>query len=265
MKTLAALLIIASTCLADDVLLKDGRRIEFRSVEDTGETYTIVTPEGGRTVVKRADVEGFAKTEPAVLLTGATMSFDKKAKVDTVDLLKKVSTERDVLDGSWKFVGGALTGSAGPDGNARLQIPYAPGAEEYNLTVVLERTEGDDNVGIGFVTPAGGGMVHLDVDRGGYTGLLAPEGAGGHRKVASAPGKQLASGKTRTIVLMVRRAGLVVQVDGKDLFSAKVDWTRVGILPGCGPSTKDAFVLFALKSGIRVSRATVSTVSGSSK
>ncbi len=264
MKTLALVLVplLAIPCFADDIVLKSGQRVEFKSVEDTGDTYTVVTPEGGRMVFKRADVEGFAKTEPAIALTGATMSFDKKAKTDTVDLLKKISTDRDVLNGSWKFVGGVVVGAAGPDGSARLQIPYAPGADEYNLTVILERTEGDDNVGLGFQTPAGGGMVHLDTDRGAYTGLLSPEGEGGHRKVASAPGKQLAPGKSRTVVLMVRKSGLVVQIDGKDLFSAKVDWTRVAILPGCGPNVKDAFVLFALKSGIRVSRMTVTTLSG---
>jgi hypothetical protein len=264
MRTLIAVLFLALPVLADEVVCKDGRKIEFHSVEDTGETYTIVTPEGGRIVVKRAEVEGFAKTEPAVVLTGAAVSFDKKSKLDVVDLLKKVSLDRDALDGSWKFVGGTLVGSAGPEGAARLQIVAPTGADEYNLSLTIERTEGDDNVGIGFLTPAGQAMVHLDTDRGAYTGLLSPEGTG-HRKVASAPGKQLTPGKVRTVVLLVRRSGLVVQVDGRDILTAKVDWSRVAILPQCAPNQKDAFTLFALKSGIRISRATVSTVSAGGK
>lgn len=261
MKTLALLALLVTPCLADEVVMKDGRKIEFRSIEDTGDTYTIVTPESSRIVVKRADVEAFAKTEPATPLTGASVSFDRKSKLDTVDLLKKVSFDKGVVDGSWKFVGAILTGAAGPEGAARLQISCKPSSEEYNLTLVIERADGDDNVGIGFLTPGGGSaMLHLDVDRGAYSGILAPEGASGHKKVCSAPGKQLNVGKPRTVVLMVRKASLVVQVDGKDLLTSRIDWTKVSILPQCAASAADSFVLFALKSGVRVSKMTVSAV-----
>lgn len=258
MKIIAAILLVCAPCLADEVLLKDGRRIEFRSIEDTGGTYTIVTPENSRIVVKRADVETFAKTEPATPLTGATVSFDKKLKTDTIDLLKKVSMEKDALAGSWKFSGPTLSCSAGPDGAARLQVPFKP-LDEYNLTVVLERVDGDDNVGIGFPTPGGSAMLHLDVDRGAYLGILSPDGAA-HRKVCAVPGRQLAVGKPRTLVLMVRKASLVVQVDGKDVLTSKVDWSKVSILPQCA-AAPDSFVLFALKSGIRFLRFSVTEAS----
>ncbi len=258
MKFTIIALLISLPCLADDVLLKDGRRIEFRSVEDTGETYTVVTPEGGRVVVKRSEVEGFAKTEPAVALTGATFSFDKKAKIETIDLLKQIDLGRDSLDGAWKFgPGGVLSGSSASA--ARLQIRYTPSAEEYNLTVVLERTEGGDNVGIGLPSPGGGMfMYHLDVDMGAYHGVLAPEGVDGHRKVTSTPGKVLTAGKPRTLVFMVRRVGLVLQVDGKDVCTSKLDWAHLAPLAQCAPADRPAFALFALKSGITFSRMFVS-------
>ncbi len=265
MKTLVILatLLTPTLCLADDVILKDGRRVEFRSVEDTGETYTVTTPEGSRVVLKRSEVEGFAKTEPAVVLTGASVTFDKKAKTDTVDLLKKTELEKDSITGVWKFApGGALSGSPGTSGDptARVQFRHVPAAEEYNLTVVLERTDGADNVGIGFPTPGGGAaMWHLDVDMGAYQALLAPEGAG-HRKLAAVPGKQLAPGKPRTIVLMVRRTALVVQIDGKDVATYRADWTKISPLPQCVPTQRDAFSVYALKSGVRISRMAVTTV-----
>jgi hypothetical protein len=263
MRTLIAALLLALPCLADEVVCKDGRRIEFRSVEDTGETYTIVTPEGGRVVVKRSDVDSFAKTEPAVALTGAAMTFDKKSKLDAVDLLKKIDLGKDALDGTWKFApSGVLTGSS--TSAARLQIRYAP-PEEYNLTVTLERTEGDDNIGICLVTPGGLAMYHLDVDRGAYHGLLAPEGSDGHRKVTSTSGKVLAPGKPRTLVFMVRRASLVVQLDGRDVCTSRVDWSKVVPLPGVAPADRPAFGLFALKSGISVSRLSLSFPSGKDK
>jgi hypothetical protein len=255
MKTLVAMLLLTLPCLADEVVLKSGVRVEFRSVEDTGDTYTIVTPEGGRVVVKRADVDGFAKTEPAAALTGASFTFDKKTKLDAVDLLKRIDTGRDVLDGTWKFgPGGILTGSTAVD--ARIQIPYMPAVDEYDLTLVLERVEGDDNVGVGLPTSTGLCGFHIDIDRGAYSGILAPDGAG-HRKVSSTPGKQLAVGKPRTFTFMVRKTGLVVRVDGKDLSATRLDWSRSAMLPQCAPSSREAFSIYALKSTIRISRMTL--------
>lgn len=260
MRTLIAALLIALPCLADEVVCKDGRRIEFRSVEDTGETYTIVTPEGGRVVVKRAEVDSFAKTEPAVALTGAAITFDRHSKLDAVDLLKKIDLGKDSLDGTWKFApSGALTGSS--TSNARLQVRYTP-PEEYNLTVTLERTEGNDNVGICLVTPGGLAMYHLDVDAGAYHGLLSPDGADGHRKVTSTPGKVLTPGKPRTLIFMVRKASLVVQLDGRDVCTSRVDWSKVSPLPGCAPADRPAVGLFALKSGVTVSRLSLTYPAG---
>lgn len=268
MKTLALLAILAVPCFADEVLLKDGRKVEFKALEDTGDTYTITTPEGSRVVVKRADVTGFAKTEPAVALTGASMSFDKKSKTETIDLLKKVEPEKDATTGVWKFgQAGALSGSVGTSGDptARIQVRCVPAAEEYNLTVVLERVDGDDNVGIGFPTPGGGlAMWHFDVDRGAYQGLLVPDGDG-HKKLGAVPGKQLHPGKVRTIVLLVRKAGLVVQVDGKDVSTYRADWSKISPLPQCLPPQRDAFAVYVLKSSLRISRMTVTTVQTSSK
>jgi len=258
MKTLVALvvLLIPFPLLGDEIVLKDGRRIEWKSLEDVGETYTIVTPEGGRVVVKRSEVESFAKTEPSVPLAGATMTFDKKAKVESVDLLKRIETEKDFLSGNWKFQSGVLVGSSPADGVAigRVQVRYVPPVEEYNLTVVVERTEGADNIGFGLVAGAGRFMYHFDVDGGVYHGILAPDGAGGHRKASSTPGKLLQAGKQKTIVFMVRRAGLVVQVDGKDVCTTRQDWAKLAILSQCAPTDRDSFVVSSLKSSVRVSK-----------
>jgi hypothetical protein len=267
MRTLTLLALLSIPAVADEVVLKSGRRIEFKSIEDTGETYTIVSPEGVRTIVKRAEVEGFAKTEPAVPLTGASVTFDRKAKTDTVDLLKSVEPENDAITGTWKFgPGGVLVGATGGEATARLQIRSVPASEEYNLTVVLERTDGDDNVGIAFPTPGGGSaMWHFDIDRGAYQGLLVPEGADGHKKLASVQGKQFAVGKPKTVVFMVRKSALVVQIDGKDVSTYRADWSKISPLPQCLPKQRGAFAIYALKSGVRISRATITTVGASAK
>ncbi len=259
MKTLLLLALMTVPCFADEVLLKDGRHVEFKSVEDTGEAYTILTPEGTRIVVKRSEVEGFVKTEPAVALTGATMSFSKGSKLDSIDLLKKVETDKDFLSGLWKFQpDGSLLAEVAP--SSCCQIRYTPVSEEYNLTVVIERTEGDDNVGVTFPAPGGRQcQFYFDVDKGKYSAILIPGGPEGHLK-ASTPvqGKQLVARKSRTIIFMVRKAGLVVQIDGKDMTTLRSDWTK--IVPLCGPQASGAFAVSALSSGVRISRMTVLTV-----
>lgn len=268
MRTLALVAILAATAAADELVLKDGRKVEFKSLEDTGDTYTVTTPEGARVVVKRSEVEGFAKTEPAVVLTGASVTFDRKTKTDSVDLLKKVEPDKDTISGVWKFVAGALVGSSGTSGDptARVQVRYVPSAEEYNLTIVLERIDGGDNVGICFPTPGGGlAMWHFDVDMGAYQGLLAPEGHDGHRKLSAVPGKTLQAGKARTIVFMVRRAALVVQIDGKDVSTYRADWSKISPLPQCLPTERNAFSVYALKSGVRISKMAVTTAQAIAK
>jgi hypothetical protein len=259
-------LLLALPCLADEVLLKDGRKIEFRSLEDAGATYTVTTPEGTRVVVKRADVEGFAKTEPASALTGASISFDKKSKTDSVDLLKKIE-DKDFLIGSWKLLPDGSLHLTAPTGveNACCQIRHVPASDEYNLTLVVERTEGEDNIAVAFPTPGGFQcQFFFDVDKGKYSAVLTPGGPDGHLK-ASVPvqGKQLSIKKPRTIVFMVRKTGLVVQLDGKDVTTFRTDWTK--IVPLCGPQARDAFAVSALTCGIRVSKMTVTVATGSGK
>jgi hypothetical protein len=256
MKTIAILAALLTPCYADEVLLKDGRRVEFRSVEDTGETYTIVTPEGARVVVKRSDVEGFVKTEPAVALTGATMTFSKGSKLDSVDLLKKIEADKDFLSCLWKFQpdGSLILTAPTSVENGCCQIRYTPASEEYNLTLVIERTDGEDNIGVTFPVPGGRQcQFYFDVDKGKYSAILTPGGLEGHLK-ASPPvqGKQFTMKKPRMVVFMIRKAGLVVQLDGKDVSTVRVDWSKIS--PLSGPQAKDAFAVSALTSGIRVSK-----------
>jgi hypothetical protein len=258
MKTILALALLAIPCFADEVVLKDGRTIEFRSIEDMGDTYTIITPEGARSVVKRADVTGFTKTEPAVPLTGATMSFGK-GKLDSVDLLKRVE-DKDFLSGLWKLSRDGSLQCETPTkvSDSCFQVRYAPGSEEYNLTLVIERIEGDDNIGVTFPVPGGRQcQFFFDIDMGKYSCILTPGSAGGPHVKASTPvpGRQFVQRKLRTVVLMVRKAGLVVQVDGKDVSTFRSDWSKM--VPIGGGQARDAFAVSALTTGIRVSKMTV--------
>lgn len=257
-KTFTLALLLAVPALADEVVMKDGRKIEFKSLEDSGATYIVTTPEGARVVLKRSEVEGLAKTEPASALTGASFSFDKKAKLDSVDLLKKVETQ-DFVAGVWKLdKDGSL--SCESASNCSCQFRYTPTTDEYNLTFVIERLEGDDNVGVSFPVPGGHqAQYFFDVDHGKYSAILTPGGPEGHLKASTpATGKQLPPKKARTVVLMVRKTGLVVQVDGKDVTTFRSDWSKITPLVNSQP--KDAFSVMPLTTSIRITKMTVTVM-----
>lgn len=265
MKALTLLLALTAVpCFADEILLKDGRKVEFKSLEDSGATYTVVTPEGVRVIIKRSEVDSLVKTEPATALTGASMSFDKKSKTESVDLLKKIE-DRDFLVGAWKFLQDGSLQSPAPMGveNFCCQVRHMLPSDEYNLTLVIERTEGEDNIAVALPVPGGSQcQFFFDVDKGKYSAILTPGGPEGHLK-ASTPvqGKQLSIKKPRTVVFMVRKTGLVVQIDGKDVTTVRNDWSK--IVPLCGQQAKDAFAVSALSSGVKVSKMVVTTVQAS--
>jgi hypothetical protein len=175
---------------------------------------------------------------------------------EALEMPSRIDTEKDFLSGSWQFTSGVLFGAAPTEGAAigRVQVRYVPPADEYNLIITIERVEGEDNIGVGLVAGASRFMYHFDVDCGAYHGILVPNGNDGHRKASSVSGRIFQTGRPKTITLMVRKAGLVVQVDGKDVCSTRQDWTRLAILPQCAPEDRDAFVVAVLRSSVRISK-----------
>jgi len=242
---------LSLACQADDVVMKDGRKIEFRSLEDAGDTYVIVTPENTRLVVKRADVDSFAKTEHVSPLTGAQVSFDKKAKLDVVDLLKRA----EFTAGAWKTAadGSASVPKCGPTENAIFHVRMAPGAEEYNLTAVVEREAEGDNVCFGLLGPGGVPVTYFfDLDMGKESCILTAD----RKRISSIAGRQFPAKKVRTVTFMVRKTGLVVQLDGKDFSTIRTDW-KLSAFPGICPA-ESGFGFEALGAGVRVSKLALS-------
>lgn len=246
---------LSLVCHADDVVMKDGRKIEFSKLEDAGDTYVIITPENARVVVKRADVDSFAKTEHVSPLTGAQVTFDKKAKLDTADLLKKA----EFVSGAWKTApdGSVSVAKPGPSDASIFHIRQAPPAEEYNLTAVVERDGEGDNIAFGIPGPGGAQISYIfDLDMGKESCVFTAD----RKRVSSVPGRQFTAKKSRVVTFMVRKSGLVVQLDGKDFATIRTDW-KLSPFPGICP-TEPGFGFEALGAGVRVSKFSVSSVAG---
>jgi hypothetical protein len=163
---------------------------------------------------------------PRTSLSGAAFAFDKKLKLQTIDLLTKINLKNDVVNGDWKFVGPALRGQGAPNSAARIQIPVTP-PSEYDLTVVLEKKE-DAECMIGII--GGGKLFHMNFEgiNGSSNGLGMIDG--GMQK-EFVPGKVFTKGTPRTVVCMVRNEGVVIQVDGKDYVTWKAQWEKVSVMP----------------------------------
>src|SRR5437016_7617002 len=96
---------------ADEIQTKDGKKIEFKLLADEGDFWELTTPQGTKVTVKKADFDKFIPSGVKdVPLTGASFTFDKKRKLETVDLLAKVDPKKDGITGTWKAVGGGLNG-----------------------------------------------------------------------------------------------------------------------------------------------------------
>jgi hypothetical protein len=246
---------LSLVCHADDVVMKDGRKIEFKTLEDAGDTYVITTPENTRLVVKRGDVDSFAKTEHVSPLTGATVSFDKKAKLNVDDLLKRA----EFMTGSWKTApdGSVSCEKPGPRDNSTLHVRVAPSAEEYNLTAVVERDGEGDNIGFGLTGPGGAQMTYIfDLDMGKESCVFTAD----RKRISTVAGRQFTAKKARVVTFMVRKSGVVVQLDGKDFSTIRTDW-KLTPFPGIMP-TEPGFGVEALGAGVRISKLSISYLAG---
>lgn len=210
-KILAVLVALAaaSHARADSLLLKDGRSVEWKTLTDQGESYDVVTPKGERLSVKKTDVERFVQTDPAPPLTGASFTFDKKSRIETVDLLKAFN-QRNVVAGAWSGDGRKLVAPAFQ--HARIAFPMSA-PEEYDLLMTVQRDSGDGAFYVFLPVGDRRAMVYVDgtgqVERGvnGVPATVTRE-------------KCFRDSKQHQLAYHVRKTRLVMTFDGK----IAVDW-----------------------------------------
>lgn len=226
MKTMAAILLLALPCLADEIVMKDGRRIPWKTVADDGENYSVETRDGKKLKVRKSDVDHFnaPSDEPvAAPLTGAVAETAKKpagVAAAAVDLLLKGKA-----DSNWKYAGRSILGTATWPVRSTLIFDYDL-PEEYDLSLVAERMDdGKKDLDIGIVTPAGTCAYHFDAWEATKSCLALLGGQEGQYY----DGQIFKKGKPRTVKFQVRKDGLTLQLDGREAWKGKVDWTLAGL------------------------------------
>lgn len=262
MKNLALVmgLLLASHAWSDEIVMKDGKKIEWAAIRDQGEAYEIETPQGTKMTLKKVDIEKIvvSNVSPAPLLTGAAMSFDKKKKLDVVDLLAAVDMKKDVQSGTWKSTPKGLTVTCGE--HAKLQTNYAV-PDEYDLDLTLSRTSGSDDFFVGLV--AGGKQLtfHMDAYKGAWSGPQMIDGkpSGADSEIGVVGKRVFTNGTARQVTFMVRKEALAVRLDGKEFyFTWRASWDRVSLHPIFIMPNKSALFLGCFASSWSITQIKVS-------
>lgn len=259
MKKLTAILILMGLpCFADELILKDGRRLSWKTVTDEGESYAIETRDGKKLKIKKTEVDHFGVPGDGPIegpLTGAAVVDTKKAATAgaPVDILLKGKVGGDT---GWKYGGRILAGEG--QWPIRSIVVFSHDVpEEYDLALTVERADdGKKDFDVGIVTPAGTCAYHFDAWDAAKSCLALLGGQEGEY----AAGQVFRKGKPRAVKMMVRKDGLTVQLDGRDWWKGKVDWSQASLHPAVKVSEKGKLFLAAAGGAWRVTSMTIAPV-----
>lgn len=158
-----------------------------------------------------------------------------------IDLLGRIDPRRDAVEGDWRLSKGVLT-FAGDKEWSRIQVPYHP-PEEYDLTVVAERVRGTEILILGLVVGGRQATVVLDGWGGGVSGLERIDGKVSQDNETTHRGWRFANGKPTTIVCKVRKSGVAVTCDGRQIVDWRGEAERLSVVGGWKvPDEKQLFL-----------------------
>ena len=217
-----ALVLLPSLSVADDIVLKDGKRITWKTLTDDGTSYSVETVDGKKLTVKKSQVERItvgaqaANTQP---LTGASFAVDPK-KVVTVDLLPKAKTE--ATKGAWVAQPGMLSNTG--ENTSRVTVFFDHEISgDYDMTLRVERVSGKGGLDVGLTYDGFAGAYFFDA----FDSASSMFGMVDDDWIGSVKGNVFQAGKPRTVKISVRKDAVLVQVDGKDYWKSRVDWKTI--------------------------------------
>lgn len=230
-------LVLSGAARADELVLKDGKRIELLGYRDLGESIEAESTGGVKVEIKKSEIarvdfksraaESSEAAKADAVLTGAFFAFDKKIKLASFDLIRSIDPKKDTVRGTWKLVSGALLGDGTNLGGGRshLETSYIP-PPEYDLSVVVERIAGDAPFTFGLVNSEGKQFVY-ELSLNGWNGPFINGGNLETNKFAVKEDLFPKNKLRRSFQIMIRKYGFAVRVDGKDYVAYKDDWSKL--------------------------------------
>ena len=181
-----------------------------------------------------------------------------------INLLRMIDPARDAVEGDWTKEGRALVCAPGPQ--VRIEIPYTP-PEEYDLTVVAHRVQGNDAVVVGLVHPQSQFAIWIDAHpvKGPFTGFGLLDRQVIEKSPVSAKGTHLTNDRPNTIICSVRKDGVTLSVDGNKVLDWKGNLNRLTEAYLWKTKTPKALLIGAWGSQVRFTKIVLTPVSGSGK
>lgn len=149
--------------------------------------------------------------------------------VPTVDLLKLIDVNRDAVQGDWRMIEGVLVSPDSPF--SRLLLP-APSTPEYQLTIVAERVKGPCGLDVALAIDGRQVLANIDGVDGTFAGLGLIDGKNCRDNETGRHGRLLVDGQTATFSYTVRRNGIQVALDGRQVIDWRGDPVRLSLVEG---------------------------------
>jgi len=171
---------------------------------------------------------------------------------EPIDLLTIIDPKRDAIHGTWKFENKGLV-SPPSIAAARLQIPCRV-PDEYQLTVVAERREGQEYFVVGLVVDGKQCMLQLDWRASKISGISNIDGMQANANETTREGKQLSFGKPTTIVINVRKTQIHVTCGGREIVNWQGDSSRISLIDYWKVPNPQALFVASTRSVFRISK-----------
>jgi|GEM_PF-3500642 len=172
--------------------------------------------------------------------------------LDKLELLDLIDTNQHAMRGEWTFVGGNLLSPA--SGVSRLRIPFAP-PEEYQLSLIVDRKEGDNSLNIVLVSGEVQFAVLLDARGGRVSGLHLVDDLTVMANPTTHDGSVFSNNEPAAVVITVRKSGVKVTSDDKVIVDFKGKLSRLSMDTSAGEKLdKTAMYIGALDSNYLISR-----------
>ncbi|HQU47231.1 MAG: hypothetical protein B7Z73_14850, partial [Planctomycetia bacterium 21-64-5] len=151
----------------------------------------------------------------------------------TIDVLALIDPTRDAKSGTWTADFEGLH-SPRDSVNAALRLPVAV-PDEYSLTIVAERAKGWKGMApilnVGHV--GAGKQFNSAIDWDGTAGLERIDGRHAHENESTVHcGNLFEDGRTSVVTYIVRRAGVKILFDGREVLKWKGDYRRFSLQDG---------------------------------
>jgi hypothetical protein len=181
----------------------------------------------------------------------------------TIDLMKLIDVKKDSVVGEWSMEGRTLTCAPNIE-FSRIVVPYLP-PDEYDLTVVVERKDGQESFYVGLARGSSQFYAALDGWVSTTSGIAMVDAKDVNVNETMVKGRILNIGQTTTIVCSVRNDGVVVTIDGKKTISYKGNFNRLSMPSWFKLSNPRSLWIGSNFCRYSVSKLTLVTVSGQGK